>query len=162
MPYALPTGDGDSAEGRTKVDLTPHLTNSSLQTHRGEEGVRLLSELVGCNVLSHQDADSSLTLTSEHIDGIIKQMGDVLAETFKAAVNAPIHFQVRSIALAPLQLHRADELSSLSRTHLNSMVSTSSSRTFRPIQLQEARRMSPRQSPSVYNCLNSIQSRRLS
>jgi tubulin--tyrosine ligase len=124
VPFALPTDAENSAEGSMDVDLTPHLTNSSLQTHRGEEGVRLFSELVGCNVLSHQDADSSLTLTAEHIDGIIVQMGDVLAETFKAAVNAPVHFQVRYTASLLRQLCSIDGMSSPSQTHSNSMVST--------------------------------------
>lgn len=92
-PYESPRPiESDDSDGA--IDLTPHLTNSSLQAHRGEEGVRLLSELVNCNILSHQDLDSSLTLTAEHIEAIVTQMADVLGEIFQAAVDSPVHFQV--------------------------------------------------------------------
>lgn len=92
VPYETPQAGPEDEAG--DIDLTPHLTNTSLQSHRGEEGVRLFSELVGCNILSHQDLDSSLTLTAEHIEALINQMADVLAETFQAAVDSPVHFQV--------------------------------------------------------------------
>ncbi|KAG1755124.1 tubulin-tyrosine ligase family-domain-containing protein [Suillus paluster] len=77
------------------VDLTPHLTNTSLQIDRGEEGVHLLDELSGCYILSGDDTDRrALRLfTPEDIENIKVQMGAVLAETFKAAVEMPIHFQ---------------------------------------------------------------------
>jgi hypothetical protein len=80
----------------TTIDLTPHLTNTSLQTHRGEEGVRLLSELVGCSILSG-DTPGALKLTNEHIEMIVTQMAEVLSETFKAAVQSSVHFQVGSL-----------------------------------------------------------------
>lgn len=115
LPAPLPT-PGDTAT----IDLTPHLTNSSLlqTSRRGEssdlEGVRLLDELVGCHILSRgasastpgppvanllsgsDDPDS--TLTSAHVANIQDQIADALAETFTAALQSPIHFQVRSFS----------------------------------------------------------------
>ena len=109
-PFALPTratGDDDDA-----IDLAPHLTNSSLQTDRGreleEEGlVRLLDDLVGCHILSSlrgaapdssPGGDPDSTLTSDHLANIQDQIADTLAETFTAALQSPIHFQVRSFS----------------------------------------------------------------
>lgn len=87
-PYTPPAAaaDGD-------IDLAPHLTNSSLQTHRGEEGVRLLDELVGCHVISGDVDESRSILTQSHLENIQDQMADTLSETFKAAIQSPIHFQ---------------------------------------------------------------------
>ncbi|KAL0950985.1 hypothetical protein HGRIS_007732 [Hohenbuehelia grisea] len=90
MPYVSPTaGDG----GTSSIDLGPHLTNTSLQTHRGEEGVRLLDELIGCSVLSHSGDQSDWVLSAADVENIRNQMAEVLAETFKAALENPIHFQ---------------------------------------------------------------------
>ena len=97
-PFALP------APGDT-IDLAPHLTNSSLQAHRGEDGVRLLDELVGSHILSRGSSipdfcltgsDPDSTLTSDHLADIQDQVADALAETFTVALQSPIHFQVRS------------------------------------------------------------------
>ncbi|KAI0778076.1 hypothetical protein BD413DRAFT_704275, partial [Trametes elegans] len=51
VPYTPPSkqAHGDQSD---VLDLAAHLTNTSLQTERGESGVRLLDELVGCHVLS--------------------------------------------------------------------------------------------------------------
>jgi len=101
-PFALPAASGDDDDA---IDLAPHLTNSSLQTHREEEGVvRLLDELVGCHILSSRGSspdsppgsDPDPTLTSDHLANIQDQIADTLAETFTAALQSPIHFQVRS------------------------------------------------------------------
>lgn len=89
--YVHPTAN---LEDGAPIDLAPHLTNTSLQTHRGEEGVRLLDELVGCHILSDGHAGSLLKFTKDDIKAIQDQMTDVLAETFKAALESPIHFQV--------------------------------------------------------------------
>ena len=89
-PYTqpAPAADGD-------IDLAPHLTNSSLQTQRGEEGVRLLGELIGCHVISGDvGGESRSILTQSHLESIQDQMADTLSETFKAAIQLPIHFQV--------------------------------------------------------------------
>ncbi|KAI0670003.1 tubulin-tyrosine ligase [Trametes maxima] len=51
VPYTAPSTEGRDIEATT-LDLSPHLTNTSLHTDRGEAGVRLLSELVGAHVLS--------------------------------------------------------------------------------------------------------------
>jgi tubulin--tyrosine ligase len=89
-PYAPP------AAGAAELDLLPHLTNTSLQTERGEENVRLLSELAGCHILSGSGDDEQQMLAAEDIESIIGQMSTILAETFKAALEMPIHFQVAS------------------------------------------------------------------
>ena len=84
-PFALPeTGDSNPS-------LTPHLTNTSLQTDRGEAGVRLLDELVGCQILS---PGWNRKLTGENVKELVNQTGEILSETFKAALGNPVHFQV--------------------------------------------------------------------
>jgi tubulin--tyrosine ligase len=96
VPYVNPTkreGGNDDEPGN--IDLTPHLTNSSLQFDRGDEGVRLLDELSGCHILSGDDRGSRVLFTPEDIEDLKVQMGAVLAETFKAAVEMPVYFQVR-------------------------------------------------------------------
>ncbi|KAI0274711.1 tubulin-tyrosine ligase [Gloeopeniophorella convolvens] len=91
-PYASPAhpSEGDESAG---IDLAPHLTNTSLQVHRGEEGVRLLNELLGCHILSTQESSSAHILTSDRLAEIQDQIAGALAETFKAALQLPIHFQ---------------------------------------------------------------------
>lgn len=89
VPYvATTTGSGESPS----IDLTPHLTNTSLQIHNGEESVRLLEELIGCRIVS-ADQDQ-LEFKREDTVSITSQMVGILAETFKAALESPIHFQV--------------------------------------------------------------------
>lgn len=87
-PVVNPTGHGDSIP----VDLTPHLTNTSLQGHRGEEVVCLLEELIDCRILS-EGREEGATFTARDVTDIIHQMVDILAETFRAALETPIHFQ---------------------------------------------------------------------
>lgn len=90
VPYDTPVSQ------EAKLDLAPHLTNTSLQTHRGEDGVRLLEELIGCHILSPGSTEQeNRTLASEDVSDIIDQIVLVLAETFKAALENPINFQVR-------------------------------------------------------------------
>jgi len=84
-PFALPEA-GDS-----NPSLTPHLTNTSLQRDRGETGVRLLDELVGCQILS---PGWGRKFTEEDVKDLINQTGELLSETFKAALENPVHFQV--------------------------------------------------------------------
>lgn len=102
VPYSPPVIGEISQDGRhIPVDLRPHLTNTSLQTSRGGEGVFLLDELVGCHVLSSSgtsknDLGKILQLTVNDIASIKDQMADVLSETFKAALEMPVHFQVCS------------------------------------------------------------------
>ncbi|KAM5535370.1 hypothetical protein V8D89_010892 [Ganoderma adspersum] len=120
VPYAPPSKSADSrASG---IDLAAHLTNTSLQTQRGETGVRLLDELVGSHILSAAPAPRQRqparppyamgqaldpeafraarrqesqypTLTQEDIADLKSQISAVLAETFKAAVEMSVHFQ---------------------------------------------------------------------
>jgi tubulin---tyrosine ligase len=73
------------------TDLSPHLTNTSLQTHRGEEGVRLLDELIGCTILS---GSNHRKLSKDDVDDIINQASEILADAFRAALATPVHFQV--------------------------------------------------------------------
>ena len=88
-PYSAPECSDD--EG-TDIDLAPHLTNTSLQIHRGEETVRLLDELVGCQILSGNGDRTKLS--TEHVKTIQSQVCDILADTFRAALETPVHFQV--------------------------------------------------------------------
>ncbi|KIJ68279.1 hypothetical protein HYDPIDRAFT_106453 [Hydnomerulius pinastri MD-312] len=89
-PYKSPTHSDDDSE----MSLAPHLTNTSLQTHRGEEGVRLFDQLVDCHVLSGEDRSSDdFFLKESDINGIKEQIADTLSETFKAALEQAIHFQ---------------------------------------------------------------------
>ena len=74
--------------------LAPHLTNTSLQAHRGEENVRLLDELIGCRILSGGEESSNNVLNTSDIARIKQQIADALSETFRAAVDQPVHFQV--------------------------------------------------------------------
>lgn len=87
VPYVDPSGDDPD------MDLAPHLTNTSLQTLHGEAGVYLLDELQGSPILSVKDENR--ILTAEDIQEIQDQMSDILSETFKAALQNPVHFQVR-------------------------------------------------------------------
>ncbi|KAK0208593.1 tubulin-tyrosine ligase [Desarmillaria ectypa] len=87
LPYAPP----ERGENEL-VDLTPHLTNTSLQTHRGEEGVRLLDELIGCHIQSGVDGNN-IQLSEAHVADLVEQISSVLAETFKAGLQNPVHFQ---------------------------------------------------------------------
>ena len=85
MPFSLPES------GDPNPSLAPHLTNTSLQTGLGEAGVRLLEELVGCQILS---PGWDRKLTEEDVNDLIDQIGQILSETFKAALGNPVHFQV--------------------------------------------------------------------
>lgn len=81
------------------MDLKPHLTNTALQTHKGEECVLLLDELVGCHVLSHlqpQDGvvEGDVKFATEDVVFILDQISAILAETFRAALENAVHFQV--------------------------------------------------------------------
>ncbi|KAJ4486325.1 tubulin-tyrosine ligase [Lentinula aciculospora] len=86
VPYSTPIPQDEI------LDLAPHLTNTSLQTHRGEEGVRLLNELIGCHILSEGSEQNSI-LTAKDVSEILRQIAAVLADTFKAALENPINFQ---------------------------------------------------------------------
>ena len=77
------------------VSLAPHLTNTSLQTHHGEENVRLLDELIGCHILSGGEESSDNMLSAADVAAIKQQIADALSETFRAALDQPIHFQAR-------------------------------------------------------------------
>ncbi|KAI9512798.1 TTL-domain-containing protein [Russula earlei] len=88
-PYTPPARANDA----DAIDLAPHLTNSSLQIRRGEEGVRLFDELLGCHILSCEPGPGGTTLTLDHLVNVQDQVADTLAETFRAALESPIHFQ---------------------------------------------------------------------
>lgn len=84
IPYRHPEESED-------FDLTPHLTNSSLQTEKGDENVFLLDELPGMPILSRESLD---LFSAEHVHEIKTQMMDVLDETVRAALEFPVHYQV--------------------------------------------------------------------
>lgn len=79
----------------SSVSLTAHLTNTSLQTHRGEENVRLLDELIGHRILSGGE-ESNKVLSTIDIAVIKQQIADALSETFRAVLDQPVHFQAGS------------------------------------------------------------------
>jgi tubulin--tyrosine ligase len=83
--------DTSTAGESGRIDLRPHLTNSSLQTELGESNVRLLDELEGCHILSGNE--EGRIFSRSHIDDLVKQMADVVAEVFRAALQNPVHFQ---------------------------------------------------------------------
>ncbi|KAJ7456677.1 TTL-domain-containing protein [Mycena latifolia] len=90
VPYIQPSVEEDEDGDPLPVDLTAHLTNTSLQTDRGEEGVRLFKELLSCHVLSGSNRSQ---FSTEDMKAIVDQMIVILGETFKAALLNPIHFQ---------------------------------------------------------------------
>jgi len=91
VPYKGPE-IGESAGELFPKNLEAHLTNTSLQTDRGEEGVRLFDELVGCQILSENALVLDL-FTKIDYENIIQQMTHIVAETFRAALQFPVHFQ---------------------------------------------------------------------
>jgi tubulin--tyrosine ligase len=88
--YVSPSSQ--SVDDPSSMDLSPHLTNTALQSDAQESNVRLLRELAGCNVLS--DSDPNTVIRSEDVQDIEDQVSNVLAETFKAALASAVHFQV--------------------------------------------------------------------
>ncbi|KAG8700616.1 hypothetical protein FRC09_005843 [Ceratobasidium sp. 395] len=89
--YTPPHSSGD--DDPDEIDLSPHLTNTSLQDNVDESSVRLLRELAGCTILSGPLA-GGITLSLEDISEIEDQAAEVLGETFKAALASSVHFQV--------------------------------------------------------------------
>ncbi|KAF8527942.1 tubulin-tyrosine ligase [Hysterangium stoloniferum] len=86
VPYSTPKMD---EHGR--IPLLAHLTNTALLTaEHGESGIRLLSELAG-HFISQCSPDS--IFTESDVSDIVDQMADILAETFRAALGSPVHFQ---------------------------------------------------------------------
>ncbi|KAH8120298.1 tubulin-tyrosine ligase [Phellopilus nigrolimitatus] len=88
-PYSNPSDGPGPSEN---MDLRPHLTNTCLQRDNGEQSVRLLSELIGCSILS-ESASGQDKLREDDVNSMLSQMSDILAETFKAALQMPVHFQ---------------------------------------------------------------------
>ncbi|TDL28420.1 hypothetical protein BD410DRAFT_737718 [Rickenella mellea] len=78
-------------------DLRAHLTNTSLQQNPDpdQEYIRLLDELEGLHVISAAGESAAAdVLTHADIAAIIEDISDALAEVFRAAVDAPVHFQL--------------------------------------------------------------------
>ena len=108
VPYGPPTFEITNDDEPPVVNLAPHLTNTSLQTERGEENVRLLDELAGCKILS--DGGTYGAFSHDDHRALIAQIGDVLGETFKAGIEASIHFQVSTIVSLQVSLVSAHVL----------------------------------------------------
>ncbi|KAI5124716.1 hypothetical protein M0805_004322 [Coniferiporia weirii] len=85
-PYSKPTASHETSEA---LDMRPHLTNTCLQEDQGERNVRLLQELVGSRVCSSPEDK----FTEEDATSLLRQMSEILGETFKAALQMPVHFQ---------------------------------------------------------------------
>ena len=95
-PYEEPVRN-QADDGRfLRLDLKPHLTNTSFQDNPGQDVVRLLDELVGCRVGSRV-TDGPTEFTAEDLSNVIDQMAFILGETFKAALENPVHFQVKMV-----------------------------------------------------------------
>ncbi|KAJ3567362.1 hypothetical protein NP233_g6410 [Leucocoprinus birnbaumii] len=92
VPYRRPNSLASDGEEPYTMGLEAHLTNTSLQMARGEEGVRLFDELVGCQILG-EDGEALGLFTGDSRKNIIHQMTEVLSETFRAALQTPVHFQ---------------------------------------------------------------------
>lgn len=88
VPYTEPSSDDNIG-----IDLAAHLTNTSLQTDKGEKFVRLLDELTGCSILS-EASEAPGTLSSQDLEDIRDQVAALLGEAFKAALGMSVHFQV--------------------------------------------------------------------
>ena len=92
VPYTPPTPELIASE---QTDLSAHLTNTSLQVERGEAGVRLLDELIGCHILGQAElTDGEDILTEDDLEDLKFQMAGTLGETFNAALDMSVHFQV--------------------------------------------------------------------
>ncbi|EKM83751.1 hypothetical protein AGABI1DRAFT_66676 [Agaricus bisporus var. burnettii JB137-S8] len=89
-PYSQPRS---SADELYPANLESHLTNTSLQIDGGEEGVRLLDELIGCHSFEEGRSDSIGIFTKNDKAIILGQMTEILKETFRAALATPVHFQ---------------------------------------------------------------------
>lgn len=94
--YAHPQRDSDAESG---VDLRAHLTNTSLQTPSPEnpdpnDNVRLLAEMIGTPILSKEGGGNGRTLSAEDVEVITGLVYETLADTFRAALESSVHFQV--------------------------------------------------------------------
>ena len=86
---------GCAADSQT-IDLRPHLTNTCLQGDPKDASVLLLRELVGSTLLGSMfDDPVNPSFTEKDLESIMDQISGALAETFKAALQMPVHFQVR-------------------------------------------------------------------
>ena len=100
--YQAPTSADADGEDEDAVmsNLAAHLTNTCLQsTEEAESSVFLLSDLVGMSILpsSNTGTDNSAsisTLSQVQIEKAIERIGQVVGETFKAALGQPNHFAV--------------------------------------------------------------------
>jgi len=119
-PYEEPASNQADDGQFLPLDLKPHLTNTSFQDNPGQDVVRLLDELVGCRVVSRVTS-SPTEFTTEDVTNIMDQMAFILGETFKAALENPVHFQVKIIDTSLRS--RLLTATSLCQMHLNSMAS---------------------------------------
>ncbi|KAG8870014.1 hypothetical protein FRB97_000431 [Tulasnella sp. 331] len=98
-PYSVPivceTGPDDDEGRGGHIDLTPHLTNTSLQRDNVDidGNVRLLDELIGCQVYPSSPDGPKRHLAPEDISNIVNQVAEILTETFQAALAMSVHFQ---------------------------------------------------------------------
>lgn len=91
-PYCDPS---EQADPNDNLSMRSHLTNTSLQQERGEEGVRLLTELTACRIMnSGLSGEQCDVLDENDVQTIVSQMVEITGETFRAAVQMPVHFLV--------------------------------------------------------------------
>lgn len=76
-------------------DLAAHLTNTCLQSDQSaKESVFLLRDLLGKHILSPTSHKEVGQLSLQQIDHIIDDIGETVAETFRAGLGMANHFQV--------------------------------------------------------------------
>ncbi|KAI0732299.1 tubulin-tyrosine ligase [Fomitopsis betulina] len=86
VPYAAPDHSEQSTADYINEDLAAHLTNTSLQTDRGEAGVRLLDEMDGCHVVSSHFTTTQSSRERPQQSNPPWAMGEMLgAEDLRAA-----------------------------------------------------------------------------
>lgn len=94
-----PFGSASNTLGDDVQDLTAHLTNTCLQDDEtAKDNVYLLSDLTGKPIFSSKTGLIAGTLSFEQTDSILKRIGQVVGETFRAGLGMPNHFSVSDLA----------------------------------------------------------------
>ena len=132
QPYEPPSStslDSDGDEGDPLVSsLAAHLTNTCLQTEgEAESSVFLLSDLVGKTIfkpvesVGRKQPTRSDTLSRKQMDRAIDTIGQVVGETFKAALGQPNHF---AVSKSSFEVFGVDLLLSLPETNESNSAGT--------------------------------------
>ena len=94
--YIFPTHPSVHEDSGDDLDLSGHLTNTCLQSDEdAQKAVFLLSDLVGRSILS-SSGERLDTLSQEQVRGVVHRIGQMIGETFRAALGMPNHFTVHT------------------------------------------------------------------